>query len=78
MSDFYDSADETPPLGPVFTAAYDTDSACCADMIEEGDRARADGYGGWIHANGRCDAEIKTPSRSACGTCFTIHAGECL
>lgn len=76
MSDFYDTAYEEPAVGPVFHASFESDSACCGDLIEPGDRARADGYGGWIHANGRCDAPIKSPS-TPCLSCFTIHAGEC-
>jgi hypothetical protein len=47
---------EERELGPVFTAVYDGEDACCGEGIEEGQQARADGEGGWIHANGRCDA----------------------
>lgn len=36
-------------LGPVFTATYDCEDACCGSGIEEGDQIRADGEGGWIH-----------------------------
>lgn len=70
-----------PELGPVFVAAYETDSACCGDMIDAGDRARADGHGGWIHANGTCDATIemtRAASPTVCSSCFCVHAGECL
>jgi hypothetical protein len=40
---------DTPRLGPVITARYPSEDACCGEGIHEGDRIRADGEGGWIH-----------------------------
>jgi hypothetical protein len=50
---FDDAPDER--LGKIITAVYDGEDACCGMGIEDGDRIRADGQGGWIHANGECD-----------------------
>ncbi len=50
--DLFDDADDASPvsgLGPVFTATYDGEDACCGEGIEVGQRIRADGAGGWIH-----------------------------
>lgn len=59
--DFYDdpihvTEDDSRGFGPVFAAEYVTDSACCGDRIEPGEDARADGQGGWIHADDACEA----------------------
>lgn len=40
---------DTPRPGPVFTAGYATDDACCGEGIEPGDSIRTYGEGGWIH-----------------------------
>lgn len=42
-------------LGPIFPAGYETDDACCGYGIEAGDKIRADGSGGWIHADEECE-----------------------
>lgn len=51
---FEDSAE---PLSPAFTATYDCECSE-GDWIEEGDRIRADGEGGWMHADGECGANL--------------------
>lgn len=42
------------PLPPVFTATYDCECSE-GDYIEAGEQIRADGQGGWVHADGKCD-----------------------
>lgn len=86
--DFYDDVmhvaeDDSRGFGPVFAAMYTTDSACCGNAIEPGDDARADGRGGWIHANRECEQDaaeggIRAAEEHACPSCFCVHAGECL
>lgn len=82
--DWYDmptaDAAEEGELGPVFVAEYESDSTCCGDRIMPGEDARADGYGGWIHADTECErltlfkhGQTAVPDK-ACLTCFTIHA----
>jgi hypothetical protein len=87
MNDFYDDA--TPvrsarprgDLGPIFTATYESDAACCSEVIQPGEDIRADGRGGWIHADDQCEeiALIGTrpaPSRTTgqiCPRCWFIH-----
>ncbi len=46
---------DTPRLGPVFTASFPGEPACCEQGIDVGDRIRADGEGGWIHEE--CEGE---------------------
>jgi hypothetical protein len=53
--DFFESAEETPALGPIFMATYETDDACCGQGIQPGEDIRADGRGGWIHADDGCE-----------------------
>lgn len=36
-------------FGPVIVARWNSDDACCGEGIEEGDRIRSDGDGGWTH-----------------------------
>lgn len=50
-----DLFDESEKFGPVFTATYDGEDACCGNGIEEGESIRADGEGGWIHATRDCE-----------------------
>jgi hypothetical protein len=38
-------------LGPWITAGYGSDCAGCGDPIEDGDRIRSDGRGGWLCTN---------------------------
>lgn len=42
-------------LGPIFTATYETECEACEDPIVPGEDARADGHGGWIHADTMCE-----------------------
>lgn len=44
-----------PVLGPVFVASHETDCKSCVDLILPGEDARADGRGGWIHADDQCE-----------------------
>lgn len=53
--DLFDDAQDAPRLGPVFTATYDCDDACCGEGIYEGEQIRADGSGGWTHADDTCE-----------------------
>jgi hypothetical protein len=64
--DFWDMV--TPPVtkashgiwpahsfGPIFTATYETECESCDEGIQPGEDARADGHGGWIHADTMCE-----------------------
>jgi hypothetical protein len=54
--DFYDEAPVvTAGLGPIFTATYETECESCEEGIQPGEDARADGHGGWIHADTMCE-----------------------
>lgn len=44
-----------PRRGPVFTASFPGEPACCEQGIDVGDRIRSDGEGGWIHED--CEDE---------------------
>lgn len=55
MADPFDDPGEVPEFGPVFIAIYDSDDACCGYGIEVGDQIRADGQGGYIHAEEDCE-----------------------
>ncbi len=78
-NNLWDEPVSVPMMGPVFTATYESEDACCGDGIMPGEDIR--GYrGGWIHADDQCeklatgtlterDLQIK-----ACGRCFTTHA----
>lgn len=73
-------------FGPIFTATYESDDACCGEGIQPGEDIRADGSGGWIHADDSCEAiagpargrrERQMPQQPVCSRCFCAHAGEC-
>ena len=54
--DLFDAAEETPRLGPVFTAQFEGDDACCGEGIVPGEDIRYSGdQGGWIHADDGCE-----------------------
>ena len=53
--DLFDDPEDVPKFGPVFTATYDSEDACCGKGIESGQTVRADGQGGWIHADDECE-----------------------
>lgn len=53
--DLFDNAEDSPQLGPVFMATYDCEDACCGEGIVVGEDIRADGSGGWIHADDGCE-----------------------
>jgi len=60
MSDeeIFDEPEDPGPrrgFGPVFTASYMTDCESCEEPIMAGEDCRADGYGGWIHADDMCE-----------------------
>jgi hypothetical protein len=64
-------------MGPVFTATYDSEDSCCGGGIEEGNSIRADGHGGWVHADCK-DAEQAPPVKiEPCPKCFLVHAWAC-
>lgn len=80
MSDFYDEPETTQVdrFGPVFVATYEGDCASCADPIVPGEDIRADGRGGWIHADDQCErvaAEVSSFGHRpvACPACWTVH-----
>jgi hypothetical protein len=84
VSELWDDAPDDLPagrLGPVFVAGLETDCESCPDPIVPGEDARADGHGGWIHADDQCErvarAEDNATASAACPDCFTVHAGEC-
>lgn len=45
----------SPRLGAVVMARWNTEDACCGEGIDEGDRIRSNGEGGWIHEE--CEAD---------------------
>lgn len=54
MDDLFEPADDGPVMGPIFKATYD--SRCAeGDWITEGEDIRADGHGGYVHADSECD-----------------------
>ena len=82
MSDLFVEPDATPPrrqgLGPVFTATYESDAACCSEPIVPGEDIRADGRGGWIHADDQCEAialvGLERSRSPMCPRCWCQHA----
>lgn len=57
-SDFFDNADPAASninLGPVFMAQFESEDSCCGEGIVPGEDIRADGQGGWIHADSGCE-----------------------
>jgi hypothetical protein len=79
--DFFDEAEPRSPMGPIFTAQYECDDSCCGEGIVPGEGIRADGHGGWIHADDQCERMALAPPRQtppSCPSCFLVHAGECL
>lgn len=47
-----DSVDPEPDeRGPAFPASYPSECSNCYETIEKGELARADGEGGWEHAD---------------------------
>jgi hypothetical protein len=54
--DFWDMVSPPgPSLGPIFTATYESECESCDEPIVPGEDARADGRGGWIHADTMCE-----------------------
>jgi len=53
--DLFDDATKNSRFGPVFTAVFESDDACCGEGIEPGEDIRAGGHGGWIHADDTCE-----------------------
>jgi hypothetical protein len=51
----FEDAQESFTFGPVFMAQYACDDDCCGEGIEPGEDIRADGQGGWIHADMTCE-----------------------
>lgn len=73
-------------FGPIFTASFESESACCGESIVPGEDIRADGHGGWIHADDQCEkmvapiqdslARAVGKERLTCEKCFLIHGAE--
>ena len=53
--DLFDDASEPVRLGPVFMATYEGECTSCDEVIQPGEDIRADGAGGWIHADDMCE-----------------------
>lgn len=53
--DLFDDAEDAPRFGPIFMATYDGECAACDGLIVAGEDIRADGRGGWIHADDQCE-----------------------
>jgi hypothetical protein len=46
-------------FGPVFVAQlHNTLCSGCSDYVEPGEDIRADGLGGWVHADDDCEARF--------------------
>jgi hypothetical protein len=85
LDDLYDAPEGPHPaagdprgLGPIFTAGHHSEDTCCGDGIVPGEDIRADGAGGWIHADDQCEKLAARQSASggraiACPSCFMIH-----
>lgn len=59
--DLFDVAQAVPDFGPVLTATRDGDCAACGREIEaDNDHIRADGRGGWIHADQECERKSRS------------------
>jgi len=56
-TDLFDDAgqESASPFGPVFAATFESEDACCGEGILPGEDIRADGQGGWIHADDGCE-----------------------
>jgi hypothetical protein len=86
-SAFYDEPSPIPmSMGPVFMASYESDCPSCDEPILPGEDIRADGRGGYIHADTMCEkvsreGGLSSPRKilgpGACPRCFCHHAGEC-
>lgn len=50
-----DDAEDAPRFGPVFMATYESECESCDEGIVAGEDIRADGRGGWIHADDQCE-----------------------
>lgn len=56
LSDLIDAARRAVrEFGPVFTATYESECDACDGAIWPGEAIRADGRGGWIHADTECE-----------------------
>lgn len=59
-SDFFDNAEDAATsigtkFGPIFMATFPGTCSACDDLIYQGEDIRADGSGGWIHADDGCE-----------------------
>lgn len=57
MTDLFDEPAPQSRLGPVFLASFDSECPACGWEIEAGDKIRADGRGGFIHADEECEKD---------------------
>lgn len=53
--DLFDDPEDAPRFGPVFMAGYECECESCDEGIVAGEDIRADGRGGWIHADTHCE-----------------------
>lgn len=51
----FDDAQKTFTFGRIFMAQHESDDDCCGEGIQPGEDIRADGRGGWIHADDTCE-----------------------
>lgn len=54
-SDLFDNAEPASRFGPTFMAEFESEDSCCGEGIVPGEDIRADGHGGWIHADTTCE-----------------------
>lgn len=50
----FDDAQDSK-LGPIFCAEFESEDSCCGEGIVPGEDIRADGHGGWVHADTTCE-----------------------
>lgn len=72
-------------LGAVFTAEYEGSCSGCEDPVVPGEDVRADGQGGYVHADDQCERAVagapvrSRPAEISCSRCFQLRAsnGSC-
>jgi len=55
MRSMVDDAGPVGGFGPVFAATYESECPSCDERILPGEDIRADGQGGYIHADTQCE-----------------------
>lgn len=75
-----DRMSERDRMGPVFTADYQGTCSGCDEPVIPGEDIRADGQGGYVHADDQCERVVTgTPHRDRpaaipCSRCFQFPA----